>query len=354
MDLQDLPQSLIDVLRGYAVLCPTKYLNFEAGLDFAQVHEFLVNRLLCNPHFMKYPPSSEYQRIFWKWAVSCLENLQLSEDDEIDARLYEHSISLLQATASPSQAVGAAPPAPSYFTYMWSTGSSIKYETATLLESRTTIESGTTGMKTWRASLVLAQYLLQHGGIVRGKSILELGCGVGFLGLVLSAIQLSDPTPTSTNPITLTDLNPGVLARCEENLALSCNASSTHPSLHTQQLDWTDALQPTRRPHLEEFLSTESAELVVGADVVFDPSIIPALVETLSLALSTRDRSIGLIALTVRNEDTVAEFLNAAKRSLTVEDVPFAHDEAAFWGIAESTISDRDQTVRIFKFQNTG
>lgn len=36
------------------------------------------------------------------------------------------------------------------------------YETATLLESRSTIEAGTTGLRTWRASLVLAQYLFQH------------------------------------------------------------------------------------------------------------------------------------------------------------------------------------------------
>lgn len=36
------------------------------------------------------------------------------------------------------------------------------YETITLLESRTTIEAGTTGLRTWRASLVLAQYLIQH------------------------------------------------------------------------------------------------------------------------------------------------------------------------------------------------
>ena len=36
------------------------------------------------------------------------------------------------------------------------------YETITLLESRTTIEAGTTGLRTWKASLVLAQYLIQH------------------------------------------------------------------------------------------------------------------------------------------------------------------------------------------------
>jgi len=34
----------------------------------------------------------------------------------------------------------------------------------TLLESRTMIESGTTGLRTWRASFVLADYLIAHPG----------------------------------------------------------------------------------------------------------------------------------------------------------------------------------------------
>lgn len=63
-----------------------------------------------------------------------------------------------------SQAVGSQAPAPSYFTYFWKPIASSEYQSATLVESRTTIESGTTGLKTWRASLVLAQYLIKHPG----------------------------------------------------------------------------------------------------------------------------------------------------------------------------------------------
>ena len=38
------------------------------------------------------------------------------------------------------------------------------YASATLLESRTTIEAGTTGLRTWSASLVLAEYLITNPG----------------------------------------------------------------------------------------------------------------------------------------------------------------------------------------------
>jgi hypothetical protein len=40
------------------------------------------------------------------------------------------------------------------------------YHTATVLESRTMIESGTTGFRTWFASYVLSQYLIMHPGIL--------------------------------------------------------------------------------------------------------------------------------------------------------------------------------------------
>ena len=39
---------------------------------------------------------------------------------------------------------------------------STEYHSVTLFESRTTIESGTTGLRTWRASFVLAQFLIQN------------------------------------------------------------------------------------------------------------------------------------------------------------------------------------------------
>jgi hypothetical protein len=39
------------------------------------------------------------------------------------------------------------------------------YHTATVLESRTMIEGGTTGFRTWFASYVLSQYLIMHPGI---------------------------------------------------------------------------------------------------------------------------------------------------------------------------------------------
>ena len=172
------------------------------------------------------------------------------QEDEIDAQLYEHYVSLMHsptsyvldfppstlADYSRSQAVGVQPPTPSYMTYLWKDGSTLR--NATLLESRTTIESGTTGLRTWLASLVLAQSLITTPGmlyrqdclrlliivspeLVQQTRVLELGSGVGFLGIVAATLQVSHGHTRGT--LTLTDVNDEVLVTCGKNSSLPCS-----------------------------------------------------------------------------------------------------------------------------------
>lgn len=116
------------------------------------------------------------------------------------------------------------------------------YSSATLLESRTTIEGGTTGLRTWTASFPLAQYLIQNPGalllishsklityedlsfeeIVVSKNVLELGSGVGFLGIIVATLQQMRGQ-NQPGTLWLTDINDKVLERCRENLRLPCS-----------------------------------------------------------------------------------------------------------------------------------
>ena len=55
--------------------------------------------------------------------------------------------------------------------------------------------------------------------------VLELGCGVGYLGLVVATIQLNaSDLEISQSSVWLTDVNDVVLSRCRENLNLPCSA----------------------------------------------------------------------------------------------------------------------------------
>ena len=77
--LQDLPPLLLDLLRGYATLCPVRLLVFPSRLSFGAVHEFLLRDLLFNELFAKYPPALEYQARFWKWTLDNLQRMDCPE-----------------------------------------------------------------------------------------------------------------------------------------------------------------------------------------------------------------------------------------------------------------------------------
>ncbi|KAH7922694.1 hypothetical protein BV22DRAFT_1037234 [Leucogyrophana mollusca] len=328
--------SLFPLLRGYSALLLPQNLAFPSHIPFSIIQAFLIDRILLNPHLEAYPPSERYQHSFWKWATQCLETMPKDDDDEIDEQIYERYVSLLAQSRS-------GPPPQSYVTHYWSppNNTSNEYESITLLESRTTIESGTTGLRTWRASLVLAQYLISNPNITSQKIVLELGCGTGFVGIIVASLMSSNPSP-----IYLTDVNEDVLARCRDNVQLPCNKSSLHPSVRYRILDWSDALNAAVVP-LRSFFSDASPQVILGADLVFDHTIFPSLVGVLSLAV--KGGTMALIALTVRNEDTLECFLHQARDVLRVEQIPYVPPEITFVGISEGDV-DGGQEVRIFKF----
>jgi hypothetical protein len=67
------------LLRGYAALVPTNALRVPSQLPFVQVHDFLLGSILLDPHLQAYPPSKQYQRFFWKWAIDLLESMAVDE-----------------------------------------------------------------------------------------------------------------------------------------------------------------------------------------------------------------------------------------------------------------------------------
>jgi len=194
----------------------------------------------------------------------------------------------------------------------------------TLLESRTTIEQGTTGLRTWPAAYTLAAWLGKYPERVLGKRVLELGSGVGYLGLVIAAIQLNTPNQEGPDSsIWLTDVNNIVLSRCRDNLNLPCNASSKHRYLRLGQLDWFSASDPNEISSVRELMAEADPDVILGADIVYDPSIIQPLISTLRLAISasqsTRRYSVSaVLALAVRNPETFRQFIDAAEKELTV------------------------------------
>ncbi|KAG6846041.1 hypothetical protein H0H87_006405 [Tephrocybe sp. NHM501043] len=324
---------LFDILRAYASLAPLKKIAWPINLSFDVVHGFLLETVLLSSHLMQYPPAEQYQATFWKWAIQHLESMTAMTDNEASPSYITHYWDPL-AQASPE---------PEFISLS-------SYETVTLLESRTTIESGTTGMRTWLASFVLSEYFTQHPDLVKNKRILELGSGIGFLGIVLGRLQqlASQENSPKHQALWLTDINENVLTRCQENIQMPCNkilASDIHYSF----LDWTDSQTEDRIGPLKSLLVHEiDADLIVGADIIFDPSLIPALAGVLHLALQpgrTGAPKSALIAATIRNEETFKQFQQALlKKRLQVLELSITHTTSFM-----QDVDNNIENVKIFQ-----
>ena len=61
----------------------------------------------------------------------------------------------------------------------------------------------------WHSAVSLAQHLIMHPSIVRGKNVLELGCGLGIPGIIAALLGAH---------VTFTDIDASALLAAEYNL----------------------------------------------------------------------------------------------------------------------------------------
>lgn len=129
----------------------------------------------------------------------------------------------------------------------------------TLLEARSVLaSSGTTGLRTWEAALCLGTFLFSPSGLdlIKGKTIVELGAGTGFLS-ILCAKHLG------ARFVLATDGNPDVIRDLDSNLVL--NQVNDAGLITTAVLEWGYILPDILWDDLEE---SPTYDLVLGADVV--------------------------------------------------------------------------------------
>ncbi|KAJ2974235.1 hypothetical protein NUW58_g8723 [Xylaria curta] len=187
--------------------------------------------------------------------------------------------------------------------------------TITLLERRNLISgSRTTGHRTWEAALHLGSYLLTHPGrdLIKGKSILELGAGTGFLA-ILCAKHLG------ARHVTTTDGDESVVDYLKENLAL--NGIGDEKLVTAKPLWWGEE---SRGTWIEQECSSDPYDVVIGADITYDKVAIVALVQTLRHLFQMRPSLLVIIAGVVRNAETFQAFWDeCAQSSFAVEEITF-------------------------------
>ncbi|KAF1847504.1 uncharacterized protein K460DRAFT_279312 [Cucurbitaria berberidis CBS 394.84] len=275
------------------------------------------------------PPPQRYQHRVLKLLISKLEK-SIDNPEEDRRCLFNHlltwffpceqeisndlmsAMGTLLTSCVPSEADSAQQKA--FVTYSYplhlNNGSTSDERTVTLLEARSVISSsGTTGLRTWEAALLLGSYLASESGrtIIRGKRLFELGAGTGMLS-ILCAKYLE------VAGIVATDGDEAVVDAIKTNMFL--NGLDTDDSsgcqVRTAALKWGWPMDATT---FSEDYGMETPDVLFGADVTYDKSVIPRLVSTMWEFFELNSALQVFISATIRNEQTFETFLNACKRN---------------------------------------
>lgn len=183
----------------------------------------------------------------------------------------------------------------------------------TLLESRDLISaSGTTGLRTWEAALHLGQFLSADPSFIQGKNILELGAGTGYISILCAKFLTSGLVIAS-------DGSDYVVETLPENFFL--NGLQDSEKIRAMDVKWGHALVGTED---ELWNGGLPIDVVLGADVTYDKSVIPALVGTLEELAGMFPHVMIIITATERNRETFLTFMEACeKRRFSVEEIDF-------------------------------
>lgn len=183
----------------------------------------------------------------------------------------------------------------------------------TTLENRSLLSAGgTTGLRTWEAALHLGQYLCLNQELVQGKRLLELGAGTGYVS-ILCAKYLG------AKHIIATDGSDDVVNNMPDNFFL--NELQGSESIVAMPLNWGWALVGTEE---DQWNGGRPIDVVLGADITYDKSIIRPLVSTFMEIVALYPRVEIFISATQRNRDTFQAFLDECqKNKLSVEELEF-------------------------------
>ncbi|CAA3013198.1 Hypothetical predicted protein [Olea europaea subsp. europaea] len=204
---------------------------------------------------------------------------------------------------------------------------------------------GDTGCSIWPSSLFLSEFILSFPDIFSNKCCFEVGSGVGLVGICLAHVKASK--------VILSDGNLSTLANMKLNLELNHLRTGTQLLDHHRNCNTVQCVSLPWESASEDELRYFTPDIILGADVVYDPTFLPHLVRVLVVllrcensvseevdAVSEFDASqckvmsnatqnaefsgdpipsvkgrVAYIASVVRNVDTLRYFLSLAKQS---------------------------------------
>ncbi|RYP59869.1 hypothetical protein DL769_008359 [Monosporascus sp. CRB-8-3] len=297
-----------------------QYLQLERDLHYpsstllqeAHTQNVLYERLFADGA-VAYPPPPRYQLGVLK---ELAKRIEASIDDWDQYGVSDDLVSSLSELLTlPLPSELAAAQQKSYVTYSPSLLDQSHPPNSphqiTLLESRNLISAaGTTGLRTWEAALHLGQYLCANPALIQGKRVLELGAGTGYLSILCAKFL-------EATHVIASDGSDDVVANLPDNFFV--NGLQDLGRISAMDLKWGYGLVGTEEA---EWNGGRPVDVVLGADITYDQSIIPALAGTLDDLFGIFPEVKILIAATERNRETFDAFLDVCQgRNFAVDEV---------------------------------
>ncbi|THY21324.1 hypothetical protein D6D00_07155 [Aureobasidium pullulans] len=303
--------------RQYLQLLDAQNLAWPSSetLRSSQAQEWIYEYLFQTDNVSHFLPPERYRLLILKPLMFKIETSIVDpEEDEISDNLMS-TLAELMFSPMPDDATAAQQRNWVTYTPLSKDSPSLDKEPELkLLENRAVISgAGTTGLRTWEAALHLSSYLISTPELIasiKGKRVIELGAGTGLLS-ILCASHLG------ASQVVATDGDEGVVQALNENAAFN----DVKDAMEIGVLWWGRALKGS---WMFEKDPSFSCDLVLGADVTYDKSVIPALVSTMRDMFEVWPHVRIIISATIRNSDTFAAFEYAcAHNEFNVHEVDY-------------------------------
>lgn len=221
-------------------------------------------------------------------------------------------------------------------TYMYGTKDSKSLARELKITSNSNMFQGSTGCFEWDAGYYLAEYIMNNPEEFRERVCIELGCGCGMVGIILSRLK------GVAGPVICTDGDWETLGNCADNMKNNnitvVNKEEENEGVILLQFQWENGWSSIEK-QIEHLLFAQGKEQddktlyapvsLVGADLLYDPEIIPIIVPLIADFLESMhskkyhkepDCSVYL-STKKRSEYTLQKFMDAveAHHSLNIE-----------------------------------
>lgn len=140
---------------------------------------------------------------------------------------------------------------------------------------------GDTGCSIWPSSLFLSELILSHPELFSNKVCFEIGSGVGLVGLCLAHVKASK--------VILSDGDLSTLANMKFNLELNNLNVETGTAQRNEDTSAVKCMYLPWESASESQLQDIIPDVILGADVIYDPVCLPHLVRVITILLNQRN-----------------------------------------------------------------